>query len=636
MPNKLNLNKEQIEAINFVNGNLLIMASAGTGKTTTIIERYANMIENHGFKPREIMLTTFTNKAANDMIKKIIERTESEPPYIGTMHSLFLKFLRDNLKLTNLKPGFTLLDNDYDKRKLVKQILIKENINTRADNIKYFVNWIGKFKNRGILAENLSENLSLDENIQTGIVEEALDDDIIKVDPTLRKYVNKIYKKYEEEKNKQNLIDFDDILLLTYDLLEKNKDVKEKYARRFKAIMVDEAQDLNIVQINILKLLRNNNLCLIGDDCQNIYEWRGSSNELVFDFSENEKTIYLSENYRSGRDIISSVNKIIDSMKFKIPKQLNCTKDHSGSVRIEPFYDFREELNFITYEIQKLISKGTQLDQIAVLFRTNRIGKDVERMLRRNKIPCHLSRSKDLFEREEIKDLISFLKLKVNQSSVVDFERTFDLLEGLGKSTAEKFKEVSLKNGCSLVDSLKHHSDLSLNNEKASKVENFNKLLNDFDSDPFALFLNGLGYAERLIKKYKDEPERLNDKTENISVVNALFKEYGPKKEQIREFLDSLIELDKKDKTKDKVILSTIHSAKGLEWEHVFLISCNERTLPFYKKDLNATTRDSELRLFYVAVSRTKNSLVITHFDENGWGSENERSHFLDIIDEIE
>lgn len=631
--NTINLNSDQLEAVNFVSGNLLIIASAGTGKTTTIVERYVNMIENHGYKPREIMMTTFTNRAAKDMVRKIVERTGHEPPYIGTMHSLFLRLLRENIKLTARKEGFTLLDDEADKKKIVRQIMANEGIESKGDNLKYFLSWIGKFKNRGILAENLSENLSLDDNIQTGVVEEALDDDIIKVDPNLRRYVNKVYKKYEEELKKRNLIDFDDILLLTYDLLEKNKNVREEYSKRFRAIMVDEAQDLNVVQKNILNLLKNENLCLIGDDCQNIFEWRGSSNQLVFDFSENEKTVFLKENYRSGKSIIESVNKVIDSMKFKIPKQLNCTKTHSGNVAIESFSSFDEELNFITYEIKRLIGVGTPLDQIAVLFRTNRIGKDLERKLKKNKIPCHLARSKDLFEREEIKDITSFLKLKVNPRSIVDFERVFDLLDSLGKSTIKKFENISLDRNCSLVESLNYAADLKLSPEKIFQIKKFKGAVDNFKGDPINLFLKDFGYLERLVKKYKDEPERLHDKVDNIGVLRELFGEYGPAKKQISDFLDSLIELDKKDKTKDKVVLSTIHSAKGLEWEHVFLISCNEKILPFYKKDLDPIKRDSELRLFYVAVSRAKSSLIITHYDENNWGKDNERSHFLDIIE---
>jgi DNA helicase II / ATP-dependent DNA helicase PcrA len=627
------LNKKQLEAVNFVSGNLLIIASAGTGKTTTIVERYVNMIENHSYKPREIMMTTFTNKAAKDMTKKIIERTGSEPPYVGTMHSLFLRILRENIGFTPLQEGFTLIDDEADKKKIVKQLMAKENIESKGDNLKYFVNWIGKFKNRGILAENLSENLSLDDNIQGGIVEEALDDDIIKVDPNLRKHVNKIYKKYEEELKRRNLIDFDDILLLTHKLFDKNKELTEKYSRRFKAIMVDEAQDLNVVQKNILNLLKNNNLCLIGDDCQNIYEWRGSSNQLVFDFSENEKTVYLNDNYRSGKNIIDSVNKVIDSMKFKIPKQLNCTKSYSGNVAIEPFSNFDEELEFITYEIKKLISNGTPKDQIAVLFRTNRIGKDVERELKKNKIPCHLAKSKSFFEREEVKDITAFLKMKVNPRSIIDFERIFVLLEGLGKTTAKKFENISIKKKCNLIESLDFHDEINLNQDKIFQLKRLKYLINNFDLNPIQSFLKEFGYSERLVNKYKKEPEKLQDKLENIEVLKELFKEYGSSKNQIREFLDSLIELGRKDKTEDKVILSTIHSAKGLEWDNVFLISCNERTLPFYRRELDSIKRDSELRLFYVAISRAKNSLVITHYDENDWGRNNERSQFLDIID---
>lgn len=627
------LNDGQLEAVNFVNGNLLIIASAGTGKTTTIVERYVNMIENHGYNPNEIMMTTFTNKAAKDMVKKIVERTGFEPPYIGTMHSLFLKILRDNIKFTPLGEGFTLIDDESDKKKIVKQILSNENIDFKGDNIKYFVNWIGKFKNRGILAENLSEDFSLDDNIQGGVIEEVLDDDIIKVDPSLRKYVNKVYKKYEEELKKRNLIDFDDVLLLTYKLFNQNKEIKEKYTEKFKSIMVDEAQDLNVVQKNILNLLKNNNLCLIGDDCQNIYEWRGSSNQLVFDFSENEKTVYLKENYRSGKDIINSVNKVINSMKFKIDKQLNCTKSNSGKVAIESFSTFDQELEFVTYEVKKLIEEGISKDQIAILFRTNRIGKDVEREFKKNRIPCHLARSKYFLEREEIKDIVAFLKLKVNPRSINEFERIFVLMEGFGKVTANKFKEISIKRNCSLVESLKFYKDLSLNQDKILQIKKLQNLINNFNANSISLFLEDFGYRDKIVNKYRDEIDRLGDKLENIEVLKELLKEYDSSKGGIQDFLDSLIELDKKDKTKEKVILSTIHSAKGLEWEEVFLISCNEKTLPFYRKELDTLKRDSELRLFYVAISRAKNSLVITHYEKNGWGRENERSHFLDIIE---
>ena len=384
-------------------------------------------------------------------------------------------------------------------------------------------------------------------------MEEALDDNIIKVDPRLRKYVNKVYKKYEEQLKISNLIDFDDVLLLTHKLFEKNEGVREKYANKFKAIMVDEAQDVNVVQKNILNLLKNNNLCLIGDDCQNIYEWRGSSNQLVFDFSENEKTVFLKENYRSGKHIIDSVNRVIDSMRFKIDKQLNCTKDYFGRVTIESFSNSNEELRFITQEIKRLINEGSLRDQIGVLFRTNRIGKEVERELKKNKIPCHLSRSKDFFEREEIKDITAFLKLKVNPKSIIDFERIFTLLGGLGETTAKKFEEVSLIKNCSLIDSLNFYGEIKISQNQISQIEKLKRIFNDFEKDPISLFLEDFGYRDIIMNKYGGESERLDDKLENIEVLKELFKVYGPDKIQIKDFLDSLIELDKKIKQKIKL-----------------------------------------------------------------------------------
>ena len=630
---KLNLNKEQLKAINMVSGNLLIMASAGTGKTTTIVERYANMIENHSYKPSEIMMTTFTNKAAKDMIKKIVERTGSPPKYIGTMHSLFLKILRAYANRVSLNPEFTLIHDDSDKKKIIRQILVLEKIDNKTDNVKYFLNWISKFKNLGVLAENLNDEFTLDDNIEQGVIEETLDDEIIKVDPNLRKYVNKVYKKYEVALKKINSIDLDDILLYTLKLFNNHQDIQEEYKKRFKAIMIDEAQDLNVVQKNILNLLKNDNLCLIGDDCQNIYEWRGSSNQLVFDFSENENTIFLKDNYRSGKNIIESINKVISSMRFKIDKKLNCTKNNLGKVTIEEFSNFDEEVEFIVYEIQRLIKDKIPLEEIAVLFRTNRIGKEVERALKKNRIACHLSKSRDFFEREEIKDIVSFLRLKINNESIIDFQRILLLLDGFGKASHHKFKEMAILKKCSLIESFKFASELGFGLDKISKIKKLNEVINNFSKDSISLFLEDFGYRKYLIEKYEYDYERLEDKLENINVLVELFKEYGPSKEDIRRCLDSIIDLGKKDKTKDKVVLSTIHSAKGLEWEHVFLISCNERTLPFYTKELSSFKRDSELRLFYVAISRAKSSLVISHYEQNLWGKDNERSSFLDILD---
>jgi len=628
------LNKEQLEAVNTIKGNLLIIASAGTGKTTTIVERYVNMIQNHGYRPDEILMTTFTNKAAKDMVSKIVKRTKFEPPYVGTMHSLFMRILRVNAQSIGLNPYFTLLDNDLDKKKIIKLIAKNEGIDPRADNISYLLRWIGKFKNRGILAENLSENLTIEDIKEKGFIEEALDDEIIRIDPQLRKKVNKVYKKYEAELRKQNLLDFDDILIFTKRLFETNKEVRDYYSQKFKAIMVDEAQDLNVVQIDIIGLIQNDNLCVIGDECQNIYEWRGSSPELVFSFNEKQKKIVLQDNYRSGKKIISSVNKVINAMKFKIDKQLNCTKESDGKIKIEEFSDFEEEKEYIVNKIKKLLKEGVSKADIAVLFRINSIGKELERELKKNKIPCHLSKSVNFFEREEVKDILSFLRLKINPYSVIAFERILVLMNGFGKGTAKKFEEIAKQKTCSLIDSLKLHSEIKLSQDKTREVHKLISVIENFSSNPITLFLKDFGYLSILKSKYREEPSKLQDKLENIETIKELFEGHESKKEDIKNFLDGLIEIDKKEKTKDRVTLSTIHSAKGLEWENVFLASCNEKILPFYfRGELDPMKRDSELRLFYVAISRAKKSLMISHHETNGWGKEYERSSFIDLIE---
>ncbi|MDO8517186.1 MAG: ATP-dependent helicase [Nanoarchaeota archaeon] len=626
----IKLNKEQQEAVNTIDGNLLIIASAGTGKTTTIIERYVNLVQNHQYKPNEIMMTTFTNKASKDMIRKIVERTGSEPPYMGTMHSLFLKILRSHARSISLDPEFTLIHDEYDKRKIMKKIIIGEGIPNKPDNVNYFLFWISKFKNRGVLAEDLSEKSTLDDNIKQGVIEEILDDDIIQVDPNLRKYVNKIYKIYEQELKKINSIDLDDILLLTFKILDKNPEIKERYSHKFKAIMVDEAQDLNVVQINILELLKNNNICLIGDDCQNIYEWRGSSNKLVFEFDKTAKKVILKENYRSTKKIITAVNKTINSFTIKIDKNLICTRESGKEILVESFHTFDYEIKFIVHEIKKLIKNNIQKEDIAVLFRTNNMGKQIEKEFRRNKILCHLSKSRSFFEREEVRDIISLLKLKQNYNSLYDFERIINLLPNFGESKIHKLKEISINYKCSLVNSLDYSDELKLNEDGKYNLNLLKDLLSSKEN-PLKLFLKTFNYLGKIINKYKDDPEKLEDKLENIKLIEGLFEEYSPDLEGIKNFLDSLIELEKKEKDRDKIVLTTIHSAKGLEWKYVFLAGCNEKILPFYVRSLTPLKRDSELRLFYVAISRAKDFLIITYSDNHHW-KELDPSHFIEII----
>ena len=625
----VNLNKEQLEAVNTISGNLLILASAGTGKTTTIVERYVNLVENHNIKPNEVMMTTFTNKAAKDMIKKISKRTDKIPKSIGTMHSLFLRILRDNAEKVGFNVNFTILTEDNDKKKIIKNILVKKGVDVSKDNILYLLKRIEKFKNIGVLAESLGESLDLDD----GEIEEEIESgEFITVSSNVKKILNSVYKQYQDTLKNMNTLDFDDILLLTLKLFQDNDNLRDSFKEKLKVIMVDEAQDLNVVQMKILELLQNNNLCLIGDDCQNIYSWRGSSNELIFNFDRSCKRITLTDNYRSSKKIIDNVNNIINSINIKLDKKLIHTRGEGEHIKIKEFYSFREELMFIAYDISTLLEKKEKAEEIAVLFRTNRIGKQIERAFRRNKIPCHLSRAKGFFEREEVKDLLSFLKLMINPNSVLEFERILNLIEGVGKSKINKLKDISESNKISIVDSLKYLNELNLNNSTNQKLSNLRVILNDKKSNPIRAFLRFFEYFNYLEKKYSQDIEKIEDKEENVNVLIDLFEEFKLNPDGIREFLDSLIGVEKKKNDSDKVTLTTIHSAKGLEWKHTYISGCNETILPSYVGGLTKTKIDDELRLFYVAVSRAKDFLTITH-SVNCDYKKLEPSQFLDIID---
>ncbi len=625
----IKLNKEQTRAVNTTEGNLLILASAGTGKTTTIVERYVNLIENHSISPNSIMITTFTNKAAKDMIKKITQRTNKIPKYLGTMHSLFLNILRNNAPKINLNPNFTLLTEENDKKRIIRDILNKNGVEPTSKNISYFLKRIGMFKNRGVNHEDLAENPGLYEGKNEK--EEIEAGEFAFISPKIKKLRNYVYKRYQERLKESNMLDFDDILLYTYFLFEKNGDLRKEYQEKLKAIMVDEAQDLNTVQRNILELLQNNNLCLIGDDCQNIYTWRGASNEFIFTFDNNHKKIVLNDNYRSSKKIIDNVNNIISSIAFKIDKSLSCTREEGNDIRVRGFYDINDEMHFITKEVKSLLKKKENAGNIAVLFRTNNIGKQIEREFRKNRIPCHLSRAKGFFEREEIKDILSFLKLKINPYSILEFERVLKLIPGIGNSKINMLKEISIKNKIGILKSLDYVDSLKISLEIKNRLNNLKNALNDSKHSPIQLFLGLFNYYKRLEEKYSSDHEKIEDKYENINVLKELICSYDFSNEGVRDFLDSLIEMEKKEKDDNKVILSTIHSAKGLEWKHVYLAGCNENILPSYNYELTKIKRDDELRLFYVAVSRAKDFLTITHSLDHGW-RELEPSQFLDII----
>ncbi len=626
---KILLNPEQVDAINTSEGNLLILASAGTGKTTTIVERYVNLVENQGISPNQIMMTTFTNKAAKDMIGKIKKKTDKLPYFIGTMHSLFLKILRDHAEKLNINSNFTLLTEESDKKKLVKLVLLEKNIEPTKNNISYLLRRIEQFKNRGINSDDLDEVLDAEEE---KLVEEEIEGEFVRVTSSIKRLANFVYKKYQQKLRSLNKLDFDDILLFIYILLDKNKELREEYKNKFKAIMVDEAQDLNIVQRNILELLQSNNLCLIGDDCQNIYAWRGSSNEFIFSFDKSHKKIVLKDNHRSSRNIISNVNKIIDEIAFKIDKKLVCTREDGEVIRIREFRSSRDELSFVAFEIKKLLQSQEKPEDIAILFRTNKIGKQMERILRKNKIPCHLSRAKGFFEREEIRDILSFIKLKINPKSFLDFERLLGLVEGVGKSKLEVLSKIALKEKIDVRGSLDYLDKINLKESTKKSLESLNSILKDNSINPVLSFLNFFEYKLKLEKKYHDTPEKIEDKLENIGILEEFVKDYEFSELGIREFLDSLIDLERKENDKNKIVLTTIHSAKGLEWKHVYLVGCNENILPSYRGSLSKIKRDDELRLFYVAVSRAKDFLTITYSLFKDF--ENfEPSQFLEIIE---
>ncbi|MFW6283215.1 MAG: 3'-5' exonuclease [Minisyncoccales bacterium] len=339
----------------------------------------------------------------------------------------------------------------------------------------------------------------------------------------------------------------------------------------------------------------------------------------------------MKDNYRSSEKIISNVNNIIKEINFKIDKKLQGTRGGGESIKVKSFQDLNEEMYNSLYEIKSLLQENESPDEIAILFRVNRIGKQLERMFRKHRIPCHLSKSKGFFEREEIKDILSFIKLKINPDSLFDFERLLEMIEGVGKTKILQLKNIANKNNISVRDSLKYSERINASPEVKEKLSKLYSHLKGKEN-PIESFLVFFDYINKIREKYSKDGEKLEDKLENIEVLKELIRDYEFNEEGLREFLDSLIEMEKKEKDKNKITLTTIHSAKGLEWKHVYLVGCNETILPSYKEELSKIKKDDELRLFYVAVSRAKDNLTISYSENNGF-KELQPSHFLEIID---
>jgi DNA helicase-2/ATP-dependent DNA helicase PcrA len=605
------LNSEQIRAVKHIDGPLLIVAGAGSGKTKTITSRLAYMIDVVGIVPSSILTLTFTNKAALEMRSRalsLIESNSSYNPLLCTFHKfglIFLKFHMDRLGRDN---SFVIIDSD-DKKRIIKSFESDLPVSLIASEIS-------KYKN------NLIEPL------------EAISSAIL----TNYKHIANMYKKYQDYLTTNNLVDFDDLLLLPYKILDEDRELAYSTSQRYQYIMVDEYQDTNDLQFKLLQKLSisHNNICVVGDDDQSIYGWRGANIQNILDFSEiygSTEVIKLIKNYRSTKNILKLASDLISFNKNRIDKRLEATVDSGKDIEVLSSSDEKEEAYKIANRIKELIDSGKNPNDIAILFRINALSRSIEDGLNRTGISYKVVGGLKFYERAEIKDIISYLRLIENKHDDFSLKRVINRPKrGVGKATIDKIYSAAYDRNISVYSYLKDHIDDldgKVPKKTYSSLEKFIVSLDTLVSiskDSLHTLVDCLEDEFNLKDYYGSLPDAA-DKKANIDEFYGLFRDFVANYPDIslESFLNDIaLESDQDQLDNRYVSLMSIHASKGLEFEYLFIIGLEEGFFPLLSE---GTDLEEERRLGYVAITRAKKELVLSYSASRYY--KGKRSHLL-------
>ena len=598
------LNPAQHDAATTLEGPLLILAGAGTGKTRVITARIAVLL-GHDVPPHQILAVTFTNKAANEMrdrIKGMVD--DAKGLNISTFHALCLRILRVSIEKLGYKNTFSIY-SEGDQLGLLKKIINRTS--AQDENLEPAVAkaWISKAKNNGWRPPEDDETL-----------------------------VGSVYRQYQIALKQLNAVDFDDLLMLAVRVMDEHEDVRDLWRGRFRYIMVDEFQDTNKLQLDLVTLLAGDppNVCVVGDDDQSIYGWRGAEVSNILDFERyfpNPHIVKLEQNYRSTNAILRTANSLIKNNPRRRPKSLWSDNGDGEKVRIVQMPDDRVEASFVTEEIQRMQMENlAPWEEFAVLYRMNAQSRLLENNLRRLKIPYRLVGGKSFYDRREVKDVLAYLSVILNPTDDVSLFRIVNTpARGISGATTERAMEQSIADKCSVFETLRSEEFLATFTKKtAGAIRDFAALLDRYETrilEPAADFANivnamveEIGYLEDLKRSCKTPEEALSRESNVREMLNALADYQERKDGGLQGFLDDLALDQKKEEEDDDqakgVTLITLHAAKGLEFSHVHLIGLEEGLLPHARSKLEGTL-DEERRLLYVGITRARKTLTMTH-----------------------
>ena len=588
-----NLNDEQIEAVKHNEGPCLVLAGAGSGKTKVLTNRIAYLIEN-GVRDYNILAITFTNKAAKEMRDRVYNLVGDVASFIGTFHSLGLRIIRENCGYLNLPSNFSIIDSD-DVLTVIKKILKDMNLDTKQYSPSYIRNRISFIKN-----QMLSE-MELDKFFNTPI-------DKIVVD---------VYYKYNERLIASAAVDFDDLLLMPVRLFEHNKEILEHYQEKYKYILIDEYQDTNPVQYKLSKLLASKykNIFVVGDMNQSIYAFRQADYHNIVNFEKdyaNAKTIKLEHNYRSTNNILNAANDVISHNKERKDLRLYSDKGDGPKITYLRSYDEKHEISLVIDEINKLYLDGYEPKDVAILYRTNAQSRAIEEVFASKGIPYKIYGSYYFYNRKEIKDLISYLKLIYNDKDEISLRRIINVPKrGIGDSAIKDIELRANLNQCSMYDALESKKELEFKDiiesiKKTSENLSLTELIDE------VLDKSGM-------KKELEDSHLIEDETrlENLMEFKSITASYEERTGSVNlgDFLEEIsLVSDQANHTEDGnvVTLMTLHSAKGLEFPVVFMVGMEEGIFP-HNMSIMEDNIEEERRLCYVGITRAKEKLYLTN-----------------------
>ena len=606
------LNDKQIEAVKATEGPVLILAGAGSGKTTVLVNRIAYMLEHERISPYNILAITFTNKAANEMktrVEKLIGNN-ADGMWISTFHSCCVKILRSCIDYIGFSGNFVIYDTD-DSKTVLKDCLKELNMDEKVFSPRSVAAQLSKAKDELV---SWQEYKNINEN-----------------NYRLSK-IAAVYELYQEKLKKNNALDFDDIIFFTVKIFKEHEDVLEKYRERFKYIMVDEYQDTSTAQYVLISLLakENRNICVVGDDDQSIYKFRGANIRNILDFEkefDDAKVIKLEQNYRSSQSILNAANSVIKNNLTRKAKSLWTSNEKGEKIKIFTGNNERDEASFVAKEINKLVDQGAKYSDFAILYRTNAQSRVIEDEFIKNVVPYRVLSGLRFYDRKEIKDIIAYLRVILNPDDDVSLLRIInEPKRGIGKTTTDKavflgnyhnksiFKIISqpdkypdiIKASSKLIDFCNMIIDLRNKKDSISIVKLIEKVL------------DVTGYISALeLENTVESQTRIENIKEFISVAAEFEKnEEDTSFESFLENISLVSSIDFYEEEQDFVVMMTIHSAKGLEFENVFIIGLEEGLFPSLKgisEQQDKEDLEEERRLCYVAITRAKKKLYISN-----------------------